>query len=227
MASHISLDDSDRIGALLTRHDPPPVRIINPAGAASFLLLGDHAGDRIPSALGDLGVATADRARHIGWDIGVGALGERLAVLLDAPFVRQTYSRLVVDCHRPYQVAIAAQIVARAKAARATILVSLHSFTPTMRGVARPWEIGILHDVGDPSFAHACLAWLRAQTARVIGDNEPYRMDRIDYTVPLHAYPAGLRYVEIEVRQDLLGDADGIAEIASTFATMLTAAAAA
>ena len=38
--------------------------------------------------------------RHIAWDIGVGALGEALAARLDAVFVRQMYSRLVIDCNR-------------------------------------------------------------------------------------------------------------------------------
>nr|QQZ51524.1 N-formylglutamate amidohydrolase [Phenylobacterium glaciei] len=37
---------------------------------------------------------------HIAWDIGVAGLGEQLAARLDACFIRQTYSRLVVDCNR-------------------------------------------------------------------------------------------------------------------------------
>ncbi len=38
--------------------------------------------------------------RHIAWDIGVAGLGERLAEALDAVFIRQAYSRLVIDCNR-------------------------------------------------------------------------------------------------------------------------------
>jgi len=37
---------------------------------------------------------------HIAWDIGVAALGAALAEGLDAAFIRQTYSRLVIDCNR-------------------------------------------------------------------------------------------------------------------------------
>jgi predicted N-formylglutamate amidohydrolase len=37
---------------------------------------------------------------HIAWDIGVAALGKRLASALDAVFVSQAYSRLVIDCNR-------------------------------------------------------------------------------------------------------------------------------
>ena len=39
-------------------------------------------------------------------------------------------------------------------------------------------------------------------------------MDAPDYSVPRHAYAAGLPYAEIEVRQDLLADAAGVGETA-------------
>lgn len=64
------------------------------------MLIADHAGCEIPAALGDLGLPDAEIRRHIGWDIGVAALGERLAGTLEATFVAQRYSRLVIDCNR-------------------------------------------------------------------------------------------------------------------------------
>ena len=50
--------------------DPAPVTCCNPHGRSPFLLVGDHAGNAIPRALGTLGLAAADRNRHIAWDIG-------------------------------------------------------------------------------------------------------------------------------------------------------------
>ena len=85
---------------VLAAGDPPPVRLNNPGGSSRFLLIGDHAGIATPSALGDLGLDDAERRRHIGWDIGVAGVGRALSRLLDAPFVEQVYSRLVVDCNR-------------------------------------------------------------------------------------------------------------------------------
>ena len=38
--------------------------------------------------------------RHIGWDIGIAGVTERLSASLDATAVLQTYSRLVIDCNR-------------------------------------------------------------------------------------------------------------------------------
>jgi predicted N-formylglutamate amidohydrolase len=57
--------------------------------------------------LGDLGLAAADRLTHVAWDIGTATLARRLARILDAPLVLSGYSRLVVDCNRPLEVAAA------------------------------------------------------------------------------------------------------------------------
>ncbi|MFT9215070.1 MAG: N-formylglutamate amidohydrolase [Acetobacter malorum] len=65
-----------------------------------FVLVSDHAGRAVPPALGDLGVSEEERARHIGWDIGIDCVGHHLAVLLPAVLIEQVYSRLVIDCNR-------------------------------------------------------------------------------------------------------------------------------
>jgi predicted N-formylglutamate amidohydrolase len=85
---------------LLGAGDPAPFRILRETGPSPFLLTGDHAGNLIPRALGDLGVSAAERTRHIAWDIGSAAVTERLSALLDATAILQTYSRLAIDCNR-------------------------------------------------------------------------------------------------------------------------------
>jgi predicted N-formylglutamate amidohydrolase len=85
---------------LLAPSDPEPVAIANAAGASPLVILGDHAGRAIPTRLEDLGVAAEDRRRHIAWDIGIEGLGLGLSRRLDAVFIRQRYSRLVIDCNR-------------------------------------------------------------------------------------------------------------------------------
>lgn len=234
---------------ILAADEPPPVNVLNPAAPSPCLLLGDHAGNRIPRGLADLGLDEMERTRHIAWDIGIAALGTALAGRMDATFIHQTYSRLVIDCnrrpgapdsippvsdgtaiaanaaldqagaerraaaiHAPYQAAIASEIERRLATGQETILVALHSFTPSMRGTDRPWQVGILHDAGDSRFARAMLAFFAGDPALIVGDNEPYSMDTIDYTVPFHAYERRLPYAEIEIRQDLLSDSAGIAE---------------
>ena len=87
--------------------------------------------------------------------------------------------------HTPYHAAISAELDARAAQGVATSLILVHSFTPTMGGVARPWRVGVLHQGNALSLA--ALAWLQARPELRAGDNEPYAMDDIDYTAPTHA----------------------------------------
>ena len=109
--------------------------------------------------------------------------------------------------HAPYHAAIAAELDARAARGLSTALILLHSFTPVMGGVARPWKVGVLHQGNALSLA--ALAWLKARPELNVGDNEPYAMDEIDYTAPHHAGLRGLEYLELETRQDLIAEAEG------------------
>ena len=85
---------------LLDEDEPSAVIAENEAGRSAFVITCDHAGNRMPRRLGTLGLAAADLERHIAWDIGAAAVSSRLATMLDAVLIRQTYSRLVIDCNR-------------------------------------------------------------------------------------------------------------------------------
>lgn len=87
--------------SLLAPDEAPAVTVERAAAASPFLLTCDHASNRIPRALGDLGVAAADRDRHVAWDIGALAVARGLSASLDATLVASGYSRLVIDLNRP------------------------------------------------------------------------------------------------------------------------------
>jgi predicted N-formylglutamate amidohydrolase len=90
----------DDITALLSPEDPAPVVIDHPQGSSDLFLTCDHAGRRMPSRLGQLGLPDTEMKRHIAYDIGARAVAERVADALDATLIRQVYSRLVIDCNR-------------------------------------------------------------------------------------------------------------------------------
>lgn len=111
--------------------------------------------------------------------------------------------------HAPYHARIEAELDARVNAKRPTLLVMMHSFSPAMNGVARPWHAGVLYH-RDTRFAHALLQALRDEGDLVVGDNEPYSVSSTsDYAVPVHGEGRGLVHVELEIRQDLIADAAG------------------
>lgn len=119
---------------------------------------------------------------------------------------------------RPYHDRIAAVL----KASRPKLLLSLHSFTPQLRGGAlRPWEIGILYNQDDRA---PRLALPRLRAAGVVtGDNEPYSGRQLNATMNLHAEADDLPYLGIEVRQDLIGDAAGVERWAAVLAPIIVA----
>lgn len=85
---------------LLGAGDPPPFTRQLYGRRLPVVIACDHASARIPAALGDLGLGAAQRARHIAWDIGAGALAQALARRLGVAVVAGGYSRLVIDCNR-------------------------------------------------------------------------------------------------------------------------------
>jgi predicted N-formylglutamate amidohydrolase len=122
----------------------------------------------------------------------------------------------------PFQDRIARALEARLAARRPTILIGIHSFTPSFLGVQRPWHVGVLY-ARAASFGQALVARLATDRALVVGDNEPYRITADeDYTVPVHGDARGVDAVLIEVRQDLLTTSQGIAEWAPRLATALS-----
>ncbi|WP_295912199.1 N-formylglutamate amidohydrolase [uncultured Xanthomonas sp.] len=124
--------------------------------------------------------------------------------------------------HAPYHARIAAELDARRAAARPTVLVMMHSFTPVMDGVPRPWHAGVLYH-RDTRFAHALLQALREEDDLLVGDNAPYAVsDSSDYAVPVHGEGRGLPHVELEIRQDLIADAAGQQAWAQRLARIFT-----
>ena len=77
-----------------------PVLVTNARGASPFVILCDHASNRIPERYGDLGLTASERLTHIAWDPGALAVSRELSGLLDAPLVESTVSRLIIDCNR-------------------------------------------------------------------------------------------------------------------------------
>lgn len=90
---------------LLGPDDPAPFTVRNAQGASPWLLIADHAGQRVPARLHNLGLPQHELDRHIGWDIGIAEVTRLLANALDAFAISQTYSRLVIDCNRPHAAA--------------------------------------------------------------------------------------------------------------------------
>ena len=114
-------------------------------------------------------------------------------------------ARRVARYWRPYRDAVEATTRAMIATGKPPAIVSVHSFTPVWRGVARPWKVGLLYD-RDDRLARKLLAALAGDglATHEIGDNEPYGGGLKGDTIDAVATSRGLANVLIEVRQDLL-----------------------
>jgi len=125
------------------------------------------------------------------------------------------------EIFQPYHDRIRTELDKRRAQQRHTVLISVHSFTPSFHGNSRPWHAGVLYN-RDARLATELLQRLRAEATLVIGDNEPYSVgDTTDYTIPVHAEKRGLLHVGIELRQDLVATAAGQSEWAERLARAL------
>jgi predicted N-formylglutamate amidohydrolase len=108
--------------------------------------------------------------------------------------------------HRPYHEALAALL----DAAPPALIVSLHSFTPSLKSrpeEARPWQVGVLYNQDDRA-ARLAIPLLAAE-GLVVGDQQPYSGTLLNATMNRHAETEGRPYLGIEVRQDQIGDETG------------------
>ena len=105
----------------------------------------------------------------------------------------------------PHHHAIAEHLAKRKTEGRRTVIVAIHSFTPTYDGVARVWHVGVLF-VASKAFAQATIERLRAQDGSLnVGANVPYSVDSdTDYGVLVYGDQVGNPALEFELRQDLV-----------------------
>ncbi|MDR0810310.1 MAG: N-formylglutamate amidohydrolase [Gemmobacter sp.] len=80
----------------------PPFTIEGAGRPGRWLVTCDHATNRVPAEIGDgdLGIAPADMARHIAYDVGAAGLARALGRHLDSPVICSDFSRLVIDPNR-------------------------------------------------------------------------------------------------------------------------------
>ncbi|HEX2139011.1 MAG TPA: N-formylglutamate amidohydrolase [Woeseiaceae bacterium] len=122
----------------------------------------------------------------------------------------------------PYHSAIRGQIRRLVAAGLAPAVIAIHSFTPVLNGVSRPWEIGVLWDT-DRRVPDMLIERLRGE-GYVVGDNEPYSgRSPQDFTIDHHAEAAGLPHAGIEVRQDLIDHPEGLARVADSLHRIIAA----
>ena len=118
----------------------------------------------------------------------------------------------------PYHEHIAATLQTAAPA----MILSLHSFTPSLASSdeARPWDIGILYNHDDRLARLAIPAF--AALGLIVGDQLPYSGKLLNHTMNRHAEGHEIPYLGIEMRQDKVKNPAGQARFADMIGQIVT-----
>jgi predicted N-formylglutamate amidohydrolase len=106
--------------------------------------------------------------------------------------------RRIKQYFEPYHAAVESVIE------KGTIAISIHSMTPIMAGVARPWPIAF------SSHEDRTLVEPLLKRFPEAGDNQPYDLDpAVDYSTPYHAIRRKMLHLQVEFRQDEVATPEG------------------
>ena len=225
---------------LLAAGEQPAVLIERPDAGSDFVLACDHAGRDIPRMLDSLGLSerldatlvlqpysrlVIDCNRTPGSPESIVDRSEWTQIGRNEDLSEAEIEARGREIFQPYHDALREILDARQRQRRKSVLISVHSFTPSYRGAARPWHIGVMYH-RDARLATELLRLLRRDERLPVGDNEPYSIsDETDYTIPIHGEARGIPHLALEIRQDLIADEAGQSTWAGRLAKLLKQAA--
>lgn len=220
----------------------------------------EHATPAVPPELrAPLRGAARALASHRGWDPGAAPLARALAAELRAPLLLGRASRLVVDLnrtppnprlwsewsralhpaerarllreiHAPWRAELERRVRAGLRGAGRVLHLSIHSFTPVLRGRRRAMHVGLLYDprrAPERALALRLRRALRAARPELrVSLNRPYSGRADGSTSDLRRRWPAARYLglEIETRNDLLTAPGAARDFARLYAAALRAA---
>ena len=76
------------------------IQVRNTDKDSNFIIICDHASNKIPSKFNNLGLSQDILNTHIAYDIGSKEVAIKLSNILDCPLVMTDYSRLLIDPNR-------------------------------------------------------------------------------------------------------------------------------
>ena len=199
----------------------------------AWLVTCEHGGNAIPDDFAPLFRGFRRLlGSHRGYDPGALDTARDLARALGAALVTSTVSRLLVELNRspgrqfrhspimraatanareeacrryylPYRREVEAFVARATAAGKRVVHLSSHSFTPSLDGLERRGDVGLLYDPARASERSLCLRWQRALASRrprwVVRRNYPYLGRSDGFTSYLRKRFGGDAYVGIEL----------------------------
>jgi len=203
----------------------------------------EHGGKQVPRDYQHLFTGCEELlASHRGWDIGILSLARDLARELSVSLHASTVSRLLVDLNRslgsrslfsecgkdltseqrqkvlqryyhPYRQAVEGDVACAVSQGGKVLHLSVHSFTPVLKGQVRTADIGLLYDPSREVEKHFCLDLAASLQQRIpslrVRRNYPYRGTADSLVTALRKRFPASSYggIELEVNQRYFAEA--------------------
>lgn len=221
----------------------------------------EHGGYQVPPELAErIIIAPRVLTSHRGYDSGSREIALALAEHRGAAVILGSISRLVVDLnrsesssgifssyskaltetarqeilqqyYRPYRARVRAAIETQLAAGADVLHVSVHTFTPVLRGDRRSADIGLLYDPDRPQEKRLAEAWAASLQKLVprleVKMNYPYLGTDDGHTTQLRTCFADPQYagIELEVNQKWVrGSSDRFTHLRTTISQALAEA---
>jgi predicted N-formylglutamate amidohydrolase len=202
-----------------------------------LILTCEHGGCRVPAEYRKLFAGASETLRsHRGWDPGSLDLARTFEKRFAAPLFFNTVTRLLVELNRspehprlfseftrgldpptrqslleryyhPYRQRVEAAISEEISRGKRVVHLSLHTFVPTLNGVTRTADVGLLYDPARPLEVATCRQWQadlkRRRPDLRVRRNYPYLGKSDGFTTHLRRQFSPERYagIELEVNQ--------------------------
>ena len=150
-----------------------------------------------------------DPNRPLGDPACAPAVSDGTVIAANQNMTAEEFRRRAEEVYWPYHCAIDNQI-SRLRVAKADpAVIAVHSFTPmlTKNGTLRPWHVGVMYSFDDRMGRHLIAEFQKL--GFTVGDNDPYSGFTLSYAQKRHGLAQMLPHAQIEIRQDLIGDAEG------------------
>jgi predicted N-formylglutamate amidohydrolase len=154
-----------------------------------------------PVILGGVSRLLIDLNRSIDDATSILADSDHTIVPRNLAMDRDERAARIREFHVPYHTCIETHLDTLLALDIRPTLISVHSFSPILDGIARPWPVGVLWKRAREPMA-ALLDWFVAH-GFLVGDNRPYDARiLLGWTLEHHALRRDLAHVLFEIRSD-------------------------
>ena len=168
-----------------------------------------------PAVLAGYSRLVIDCNRKLGHKTSIVAVSDGIVIPGNTKISKEEATRRADAVFHPYHDAIERMIAGKRRKVHGPAVIAIHSFTPKMDGITRPWHISVLWG-SDPRIPKPLLDSLGVHDGLIVGDNVPYSgHGQFGHTIEVHASSSGLPNAMIEIRADLVCDDAGITRIAN------------